>query len=212
MRKTMISTAALFALFSIVACSSNPAAPAGEQSAAPKKTEAPQYETGRNAFQKLFVAARAVAPDAKPYKLVSAYTPGAPVSEGKAGIWRAEFASPSKRAIKAYTWSGVAEEGSPDRGVTHGTEDSYNPSNSSTQIFEIAFLKIDSDKAFEVAQKHGGEKLMKSDPKQPVIYLLDFNTRANELIWHVIYGENRNDAKLKVAVNATTGGFMRIEH
>jgi hypothetical protein len=34
---------------------------------------------------------------------------------------------------------------------------------------------------------------------------------TNELIWHVIYGESRDNAKLKVAVNATSGDFLRIE-
>jgi len=33
----------------------------------------------------------------------------------------------------------------------------------------------------------------------------------NNLVWHVIYGNSRADAKLKVAVDATTGEFIRIE-
>jgi hypothetical protein len=33
----------------------------------------------------------------------------------------------------------------------------------------------------------------------------------NELVWHVVYGESRDNAKLKVAVNASTGEFLRIE-
>ena len=48
----------------------------------------------------------------------------------------------------------------PERGVSHGTEDTYNPSNSSTHVFDMQFLKIDSDKAFTEAQKHGGEALL----------------------------------------------------
>ena len=41
------------------------------------------------------------------------------------------------------------------RGVNPGTEDSYSASNANTQIFDMAFLKIDSDQAVETAQKHG---------------------------------------------------------
>ena len=100
----------------------------------------------------------------------------------------------------------------PERGVSHGTEDSYNPSNSSTRVFDIAFLKIDSDKAFETAQKHGGEALTKKDPKQPVTYILDWNGSTNQLVWHVIYGADVNDAKLRLAVDASSGEFITKEH
>lgn len=181
------------------------------QPAAEKKTEAPEYLSGREAFQKLYVAARGFSADIKPFRLESVPTEGAPMQEGKAGIWRAQFASPSRRSIKAYTWSGLSSEGAPDRGVSHGTEDDYNPGNASTQVFDVAFLKTDSGQAFAEAQKHGGEKLTKQDPKQPVMYVLDWSPKSNELIWHVIYGSSRNDAKLRVAVNATSGKYMHVE-
>ena len=210
MRKSTF-VAALLVLMLLVSCNSGgkPAAPANTQQVKPKEAAAPEYITGRAAFQKLLVASRAFAPDIKPYRLDSNYTPGAP-ADGRAGLWRGQFASPTRGAIKTYSWSGVGE--ADNRGVTHGTEDTYNPANTSTQIFELAFLKTDSDKAFEVAQKHGGEKLTKKDSKQPVIYILEFNRKKNELVWYVVYGENRNDSKLTVAVNATTGAFLRVEH
>jgi hypothetical protein len=209
-----ISLAILFlAAFVLASCSSNKPA---EQSSAPaaeqKKSQPNEYVTGQKAFQNLYVAARSFSPDVKPYRLQSLYTPDAPVAEGKAGIWSAQFASTARRGIKSYTWSGISAEGAPDRGVTHGTEDTYSPSNTSTQVFEPAFLKIDSSKAFDEAQKHGGDKLFKKDPKQPVIFVLDWNPKGNELIWHVIYGTSRNDAKLAIAIDASSGLFKHIEH
>jgi hypothetical protein len=41
--------------------------------------------------------------------------------------------------------------------------------------------------------------------------VLDWNRQTNELIWHVIYGTDRMSAKLRVAVNASTGEFLRVE-
>ena len=82
--------------------------------------------------------------------------------EGKSGVWRASFGSPLQRGVKSYTWSG---EVSSDRGINPGTEDTYSPTNTSTQIFDVAFLKVDSDKALEVAQKHGGDKLAGQGPR-----------------------------------------------
>ena len=41
--------------------------------------------------------------------------------------------------------------------------------------------------------------------------MIDWSKPTSELIWHVIYGTNQYEAKLKVAVNANTGEFIRVE-
>lgn len=208
MRK-LIALVVLVATFLLIGCEDKKAAPNAETKPA---VQAPEYVTAQRAFQNLFVAARGFAADVKPYRLQSNYTPDSPAQQGKAGIWSAQFASASRRSIKSYTWSGLSGENMPERGVSHGTEDSYNPSNSSTHVWDVAFLKIDSDKAFETAQKHGGEELTKKDPKQPVTYVLDWSTPKNQLVWHVIYGTDANDAKLRIAVDASSGEFIGKEH
>ncbi len=167
--------------------------------------------TAREGFQKMYNTAHMWAPDARPYRLESSVFKGNNGEGGKAVIWRAGFASAARRSIKAFIWAGTRDTDGPGFGVSAGTEDTYNPSNTSTQIFDPAFLKIDSDKALAVAQEHGGDKLTKKDPKQPVIYLLTWNPAKNELVWHVIYGPSESDAKLRVAVNASTGGFEKVE-
>ncbi len=196
---------AMLALLMMTGCTSQPTTPAPAEKPQPKPAE---FVTGRVAFQKLFIAARGWARDAQPYRLESMITDDSKGKEGKSGVWRASFGSPLQRGVKAYTWSGEATS---DRGINPGTEDTYSPTNTSTQIFDVAFLKVDSDKALEVAQKHGGDKLAAKDPDTPILYMLDWSAATNELIWHVIYGVNRDDYKLKVAVNASSGDFMRVE-
>ena len=71
--------------------------------------------------------------------------------------------------------------------------------------------QINADQAFAEAQKHGGDKLLEKDPTTPVVYVCDWNHNTNELSWHVIYGASRETAKLTVAVNASTGAFIRVE-
>jgi hypothetical protein len=209
MRKTVLLLA--FAAALLAGCSSEPEKP--KDAAAPAKKEAKKndYETGRVAFQKTYISARGWAADAKPFKLESQYTAEAPVSEGKAGVWRAVFASDAQRASKPFVWSGVTADDAPSPGVSPGSEDDFNPANRSTRPFDLAFLKQDSDKAFEVAQKHGGEKIMKQDPKQPVVFFLDWWPQENKLKWHVVYGTSVSNAKLRVAVDATTGDFLKVE-
>lgn len=212
MRNTVVTAATFLTLFALAACSSGkPAQPAVEkqqqQQAAPKPAD---VTSGREAFQKLYVAARAWAPDIKPFRLQSGPTSEANGQDGKSAIWRASFASASRRGIKTYVWSGT-DVGGGSRGMTPGTEDDYNPENRATQVFDLAFLKTDSDKAVSVAQQHGGDKITKKDPAQPISYLLEWNPGENKLIWHVIYGTSRADSKLAVSVDATTGAFLRVE-
>ncbi len=170
-----------------------------------------EFVTGRAAFQKLYIAARGWARDAQPYRLESMITDDSKGKEGKSAVWRAFFASAPATRSEAYIWSGEEAPDAPSRGINPGTEDNYSPTNTSTQIFDVAFLKMDSDKALEVAQKHGGDKVLAKAPDTPILYMVDWSKPTRELIWHVIYGNNQYDAKLKVAVNATTGEFIRVE-
>jgi len=193
----------MFALALMTACSSTSTKPE-ETKPQPKPPEA---LTARSAFQKLYISARNWAQDVRPYRLESATNSDSNGRDGKSAIWRAGFASAVQRGTKPYTWSG--SEGS-ERGVNPGIEDSYNPNNASTQAFDIAFLKVDSDKAFDVAQQHGGTKILEKSSDTPVIYILEWNRVENVLLWHVIYG-SREAPKMKVAVNASTGEFLRVE-
>ncbi len=197
------------AVLLLAACSSNqPAESRPGDKSAPRQSE---YETGRVAFQKMYLAAREWAGDAAPFRLQSQFTPDAPVSAGKAGVWRASFASPAKSMMKMFVWSGLAKPDAPEHGVSFSAEDSWSPTNTSTKVFNLGFLRTDSDKAYEVAQKNGGQKLTQKDPKQPVFFVLDWDAPKNELVWHVIYGSSQEEAKLRIAVNASTGEFLRVE-
>jgi hypothetical protein len=199
---------ALLLLFALFACESNPPKPTESKPAEPK---APEQLTGRAAFYKTFIAARNYAADVKPFRIESTPSPDGNGRDGKAAIWRISYASATQHGVKPFFWSGSNAPDAPSRGVSPGNEDSYNPNNASTQVFDPAFLKIDTDQAFAEAQKHGGEKVLEKDASTPVIYICDWNHNTNELVWHVIYGTSRDAAKLTVAINASTGEFIRVE-
>jgi hypothetical protein len=184
----------------LAGCSSQTNTPSSTEKPKPKPPEA---ISGRSAFQKLYLAARGWARDAQGYRLQSDVTGDFQGRDGKAAVWRGYFASASERATKPYSWS--------SGDIEPGTLDSYSPTNSSTQVFDIAYLKVDTDKAFEIAQKHGGDKLLEKSPNTPVFYILEWSRPTSELVWHVLYGSAREDAKLRVAINASTGDFIRVE-
>jgi hypothetical protein len=186
--------------------------PAATPAATPKAAPAPQTYTGREAFQRLFVSARGWAPDAQPYRIQSVPTSDANGQDGKAAVWRASFASPARRTIRTFVLSGSTAEGAPERGIMPGVEDTYNPGNRATQVFDLSFLKTDSEQALKVAQEHGGAKILKQTPDQPISYVLEMDPNHNALTWYVAYGNSPSNFKLRVAVNAATGGYLRVEH
>jgi hypothetical protein len=198
----------VFALMWMAGCTSEQPKPVATEKPQPK---APEFLSGRAGFQKLYIAARGWARDAQPYRIESVNTADSKGKDGKSAVWRAAFASPLQRGVKPYVWSGEEASDAPARGISPGAEDNYSASNSSTQIFDPAFLKVDSDKALEVAQKHGGDKILAKNPDTPILYVCDWNRATNELIWHIIYGESRENSKLRVAVNASNGDFIRVE-
>jgi hypothetical protein len=200
--------AGLILLALLTACTSEP-----EKPTEPAKPEVkgPELLTGRSAFQKVFVAARGWNQDARPYRIESVATSDGNGHDGKWAVWRAGFASAAQRVARTYSWSGSAAEGAPSRGVGFGVEDSYSPTNASMQTWDMQFLKVDSDQALATAQKHGGDKVLEKSPDIPVTYVCDWNHNSNQLIWHVIFGANREDSKLTVSVDASTGQFIRVE-
>jgi hypothetical protein len=198
--KRRVVAVAILAAGLMMGCSSKPSQPTTAESPQPK---APEALTGSSALFKCYIAARGWAPDAQPYRAESRITGSSKGRDGKAEEWRVGFASPTLHSTKSYTWA--------NGDISHGVDDTYSPSNSSTQVFNIQFLKVDTDKAFAVGEQHGGDKLLEKEPDTPVLYVLDWNRQTNELLWHVIYGADRETAKLRVAVNASTGEFSRVE-
>jgi len=200
----MWTMAALILLSLLAACS--------EDKPADTKPEVkpPDVITARSALQKLYVAARGWNQDAKPYRIDSSITTDGNGHDGKSAIWRGSFASATRRVVKSFTWSGSAADGAPTRGVNPGIEDTYSATNSSTQVFDLAFLKVDTDAALATAMKHGGDKILEKEPNTPILYVCDWNHNTNELIWHVYFG-SREASKLTVAVNGSSGDFIRVE-
>lgn len=197
----------LLALGMLAGCNSGNSSKESSDNAGTPAPQPVDKETGRVAFQKMYIQARGWAADALPFSEESQPTQDASGKGGASAVWRARFGSRIRATAKAFVWSGTDAADAPARGITPSSEDTFSPTNTSTQTFDLGFLKTDSDKAFAVAQEHGGKKLLEKTPNLPVQYQLGFDPRSNTLIWHVNYG----DGKLLVDVNASSGAFIRVE-
>jgi len=198
----------LLALSLLAGCSSKQPAPEAQKNGVQPQKQPVEFVTGREAFQRMYGAARLWAPDAQPIRLES-QSRAEDKADGKADVWGATFVSPTRRLMKPFLWSGVDADDAPQPGLTPGNEDSYNPSNASTQPFNIVALHVDSDAALTEADKHGGKEQLKKDARSGVKYVLTWNPLKTELVWHLIYGRNEETAPLTVFVDATTGKFIR---
>ncbi len=191
-----------------VGCSSNENKTAPETpAAAPKKAE-PTLYTGQEAFNRMLGLALKWSADAEPARVESVLNTEATGQGGKSTVWQGYFVSPSRRSTKSFVCSGSRLPDAPPYGVSpKGEEGAYN-AQSANLVFSHYLLKTDTDKAFEVAQQHGGDAIVKKDAQQPVTYVLLKDKKLNVPVWFVIYGASEKDRKGIGVINATTGGFV----
>jgi hypothetical protein len=193
----------------LMGCGSQP--PATTPSAATKTAQAqaePTLYTAKQCFGSMVNLAQRWQPDALPFHMESELTSEATGQDGKATIWRAMFASQSRGTMKSFVCSGSREPSAPARGYTSSAESPYPP-NVAALVFDPAYFQNDSDKTFATTLEHGGAAIVKQDPKQPVVYLLDWDARQKALLWTVLYGKTQADRKGVAVVNAATGAFIR---
>ncbi len=177
---------------------------------APAKPEVkePVFYTGQEAFNRMMGLAIRWSADAQPARIESVLTPDANGQGGKSTIWRGYFASPSRHSTETIVCSGSRRPDAPPFGVsTEGGEGGYNAETAGL-IFLPLLVKTDTDKAFEIAQQHGGDAILKKDAQQPVTYLLLKDRKQNVPVWYVIYGTSEKDRKGIGVINATTGAFV----
>jgi len=204
------AVAVLLSLIVAVACS--PTTTSSPSNAPTQTTQAPKKEpvlyTGKSCFNQMADMAARWQPDAAPFHMESGLNSESNGHDGKATVWRAMFASPSRGTYKTFTCSGSRLPAEPPIGVTSSAETMY-AANVPQLIFQRFDLITDSDAAFALSQEKGGSQLLEKDPQQPIWYSLDRDPKLKQLVWVVTYGTSPKDSKGFCIVNASTGKFLR---
>ncbi len=204
---TLISVAML-----TVACSSSENKPASETPAstppaAPAKKE-PSLYTGQQAFNQMTGLALKWSSDAQPARIESVLNSETNGQDGKSTVWRGYFVSPARRATETIVCSGSRLPDAPPYGASvEGAPGAYN-ADAANFAFLGLLLKTDTDQAYTIAQQHGGDAIVKKDPKQPITYVLLKDRKLNVPVWYVVYGSSEKDRKGIGVINATTGAFV----
>jgi hypothetical protein len=188
-----------------IGCSSNPEPQKASAPTETKKKE-PYLYTGKACLSQMVNQVQRWSLDATPIHLESKLNSESNGQGGKSTIWEATMVSPAKGKAKIFTCSGSVLPESPAQGVTAGPE---MAASAAAPMFVPSLLSFDSDAAYTLAQEKGGAKLLEKDPKQPVVYMLDWDPKKRELLWGVIYGTDLKDSKGVGVIDASTGKFLR---
>jgi len=124
--------------------------------------------------------------------------------DGKSCVWGLLVASPTKKQIKVFYWSGIGVPDAPSPGISEGQPSAYDAKNPNTQVFDVKKLKVDSNQALATADAHGGSDEWKKAGTMAQYFLkLDAKTKSPE--WQVIYGASDDKPSLTVHVDASSG-------
>jgi hypothetical protein len=200
--RTAILLLAILSLF-LAACSGTP--PAAEKKAEPVKP--PEPVTGQSAFYKMYGVARNWAPDVQALQLRSLPLQEVKSEAGKAGAWEATFVTLSRGRSRVYTYSVVEAGGNLHKDVFAGPEESYRGPSGQNQPFPAIAVKIDSDKAYQIALEHGAD-YAKKNPNMPVSFLLEWTRRHRFPAWRVVWGESVTSSAFSVFVDCGTGLYL----
>jgi len=201
MKKFTLSSACCGLLF-LAGCSSETPAPE-------KKAEVKPVEpvTGRQALQQMFIAARGWSADIQPINVNSILLPEIKAEPGKAAAWQATFVSATLGKAKSYTYSVVEGEGNLHKGVFAGLDQSWSGPSGQSKPFLMAALKVDSDQAYQTAEKKAAD-YEKKNPGKPITFLLESTRKYPDPAWRVIWGESVGTSNFSVFVDASTGGYL----
>ena len=194
-------------LLLLTCCSETPKTEATKE---PEKP-AEQPLSGRQAFQRMYPAARIWATDAQPLQLRSIDLQDVKAERGKAGAWQAIFVSATLGKARSYTFSVNEAPGNLHQGVFAGLEESWSGPRGQSTPFDIAAIKTDSDEAYRTAAQHGADYI-KKNPTKPVSFVLERTNRFPDPTWRVIWGESVGTSDFSVFVDASTGKYSETMH
>lgn len=164
--------------------------------------------TGLHALYAMYGKARLWAPDIKVLRFSSINIDKVKSQPGKAPAWQVIFASESLGQKRAFTYSVIDASTTLREGTFPDSPAAWSNDN---RAILMAAIRTDTDKAWEVALKHG-DQYAKKNPDMPISYTLEMGRLISDPIWRVIWGENATTSALSILVDASTGEYLETLH
>lgn len=171
-----------------------------------KQTAGPSEPvTAKTAFWDMHKLAHSWTPDILLLGLASKSVPGVKNDQGKAAMWTATFASPSRRQARIFTYSIVEHLPDIRKGVDVARPIAWAGPTREALPFQTSEFVVDSDAAYQTALGMAGS-WVKRHPDKEVALTLGHASRFPAPVWYVLWGDNKSG--YFVLVNATTGKII----
>jgi hypothetical protein len=192
----------------LILCGCSKPAPAPEETAAPAEPAAPtEPVSAKTALWPMYTSARNWTKDFVILKLTSKELQGYKNDAGKAAMWEATFASPSRQEYRVFTYAIAAQPPDIYKGVVVGRPMPWSGVTRDVMAIPLGDFNVDSDAAYKTAAADATAWLKKNPNKK----LADFNLgnayRFQVPVWYLMWGDKKSG--YVAFVNATDGKLIK---
>jgi hypothetical protein len=189
-------------------CSQPAKSTATDDTEAKKEAALPQEPvSAKTALWPMYTSARTWATDLVILKLTTKDVAGVDSKSGKAAVWEATFASPSRHEYRVYTYAIAPYPPDIPKGVAIGRGIPWNGITRDVMEVPLSRFNVDSDTAYKSAASEAAVWLKKNPTKKLTTFELGNAYRFPEPVWFVMWGDKKGG--YSAFVNADAGGLLK---
>lgn len=188
---------------------SQPTTPAAKTEAeAPKEAAAPvEPVSAKTALWPMYTQARSWTTDFVILKMEPKELTAFKNENGKAAVWEATFASPSRKEYRVYTYAIAAQAPDIYKGVVVGRAMPWSGETRDVMAIPLSDFNVDSDVAYKTAAADAAVFIKKYPEKKVSTLQLYHAFRFPGPIWYIKWGDQK--LGYVAVVNANTGAMVK---
>jgi len=163
----------------------------------------PQPVTAKAAFGEMYMSARDWSKDLVILKLTQKEISGIKNEGGKAGMWEATFASPTRQEYRVYSYAVASGGEAAQKGVSMSPALAWGGPTRDVMPVQVSDMGVDSDAIYNTAAGDAAAWLKKHPDKQITSFELGNAYKFQEPVWVVTWGDEKSG--YRVFVSADTG-------
>jgi hypothetical protein len=206
-QKVLFTSTVIVAALALSACSEAPKTTANVPTEAKKEpAKAPEAVTAQLAFYEAYKPARTWATDLLALSVASGEVPNIKNENGKAGLWKVIFVSPSRKEARTFTYAAADSGADIHKGISISDALPWNGATPTSKPFANSEFAVDSDAAYKTALTKADAWLQKH-PDEKATLRLGNASRFAAPVWYIMWGTTKNG--YAALVNATTGEVLK---
>ncbi len=209
LKQCAVSVVALAGLL-LAGCNQSTQPPVTDVSAAAKPAGPPQLATAKTAFAAIYPSARNWTADVVMLKLVAKEIPGFKNEAGKAAMWEATFASPSRHQYRVDTYAITTILPQIHKGATAGLPMPWGGFTRDTMPIDPSSFNVDSDAAYTTAAADATAWLKKNPAKKLADPALGNVFKVHAVVWYFMWGDQKS-GYYNAFVDADTGKVLKVK-